>query len=262
MNQPSIKSIENLLKKVPFEELPTILEEISTDARKGVQSLVQRYEKKYHDYHSELSRIEKLQEYEKTYYVQGFQFVAGIDEVGRGPLAGPVVASAVILPKECSILGINDSKKLSSSKREELFHIIKEKALSIGIGIVSPQTIDEINILRATYKAMKIAIEELEIVPQMLLIDGSNHLPGILIPQQKIIGGDGKSISIAAASIIAKVTRDRLMDAYHELYPQYDFIKNKGYGTKTHINAIKKNGLCSIHRKSFTRNLGSLAPLQ
>lgn len=255
MNQiSSIKSIEDLLKEVSYEKLPNILEKLRTDSRQGVQRIIKRYEKKYNEYIYELNRIEKLNQYENNCYSKGIETIAGIDEVGRGPLAGPVVACAVILPKNCSIFRINDSKKLSASKREELFYIIEKEAISIGIAIVDPQTIDEINILQATYKAMKIAVEKLEPVPEMLLIDGNNNLPNVAIPQKKIIGGDGKSISIAAASIIAKVTRDRLMDAYHELYPEYNFIKHKGYGTKIHIEAIKKIGLCPIHRRSFTQN--------
>lgn len=255
MNQiPSIKSIADILKEVSYKELPNILENLKSDSRQGVQNLVKRYQKKYDDYILELNRIKTLNTYENNYYSKGYKVIAGIDEVGRGPLAGPVVACAVILPKDCSILGINDSKKLSPSKREELFDIIHKEAISIGIGIVDPHTIDEMNILQATYKAMKIAIEQLEIVPEMLLIDGNNNLPNISIPQQKIVGGDGKSISIAAASIIAKVTRDRLMDAYHELYPDYDFLRNKGYGTEIHIKAIQQKGLCPIHRRSFTQN--------
>lgn len=255
MNQiASVKSIADTLKEVSYEELPNILENLKSDSRQGVQNLVKRYQKKYDNYILELKRIKTLNIYENDCYSKGYKVIAGIDEVGRGPLAGPVVACAVILPKDCSILGINDSKKLSPSKREELFDIIHKEAISIGIGIVDPHTIDEMNILQATYKAMKIAIEQLEIVPEMLLIDGNNNLPNISIPQQKIVGGDGKSISIAAASIIAKVTRDRLMDAYHELYPDYDFLRNKGYGTEIHIKAIQQKGLCPIHRRSFTQN--------
>lgn len=251
----SIKQIEDILKEVSYEELPNILEKISEDSRKGVQNLIKRYENKYKKYKMELRRIQDLNKYEKTFYLKGYQVIAGIDEVGRGPLAGPVVACAVILPPKCSILGINDSKKLSPTKREEFFDKIKKEALAVGIGIMSPETIDCINILQATYKAMEEAIKGLSTSPQILLIDGNNKIPNILIPQQTIIKGDERSISIAAASIIAKVTRDRLMDAYHELYPQYGFIKNKGYGTKEHIDAIKAYGLCPIHRKSFTQNI-------
>ncbi|HHW66806.1 ribonuclease HII [Defluviitalea raffinosedens] len=250
----SVKSIENILKEVSYEELPNILEKFKSDSRQGVQNLIKRYQKKYDAYVIELNRIKKLNTYENNWHSKGYEVVAGIDEVGRGPLAGPVVAAAVILPKDCCILGINDSKKLTPSKREELFDIIHEEAISIGIGIVDPQTIDELNILQATFKAMKIALEKLEIVPDMLIIDGNNTLPDVPIPQQNIVGGDGKSISIAAASIIAKVTRDRIMNAYHELYPEYDFIKHKGYGTENHIKAIQQRGLCPIHRRSFTQN--------
>ncbi|WP_058485545.1 ribonuclease HII [Defluviitalea phaphyphila] len=255
MSNMSIKSMENLLKEVSYEELPNILEKIRIDSRKGVQNLVKKYEKKYKTYCKELDRLKKLKYYENQYYNKGFNLVGGIDEVGRGPLAGPVVAAVVILPQDCNIIGIKDSKKLSIAKREILFDIIQEEALSIGIGIVDPQTIDEINILQATYKAMKMALNKLDKKPQVVLVDGNNEIPNISIPQQTIVGGDNKSISIAAASIIAKVTRDRLMDSYHELYPEYDFIKNKGYGTKSHIDAIKKNGLCPIHRRSFTKNI-------
>ena len=190
---------------------------------------------------------------EKEVLFKGFKFVCGVDEAGRGPLAGPVVAGAVILPKDDDILYLNDSKQLSAAKRDELFDIIKEKALSYGIGIVSHDRIDEINILQATYEAMRSAINQLDPKPDILLNDAVT-IPLVDITQVPIIKGDAKSVSIAAASIIAKVTRDRLMEEYAKEYPQYGFEKHKGYGSKEHIEAIKKYGPCEIHRKTFIKN--------
>ncbi|NLJ88163.1 MAG: ribonuclease HII [Epulopiscium sp.] len=255
MKELSVQSIDKKLKEVSYNELPNFLEEISGDSRIGVQKLIKKYEKKYKDYQLELERIKEISKYENNYYNKGLEYIAGVDEAGRGPLAGPVVAAAVILPKDAVILGINDSKKLSLIKREELFEIINKEALSISIGIIDPQTIDRINILQATFKAMRKAIDGLSIRPDMILVDGNNSITDISIPQKKIIKGDQKSISIAAAAIVAKVTRDRLMDEFHKLYNDYGFNKHKGYGTKEHIEAIKKYGLCPIHRLSFTSNL-------
>ncbi|HQD51072.1 MAG TPA: ribonuclease HII [Defluviitaleaceae bacterium] len=255
MEKFSLQSIEKQLKEVSYDELPNFLEEIKKDSRIGVQKLVQKYERKYETYQVELKRIQEMSQYEKYYYQKGVKYIAGIDEAGRGPLAGPVVAAAVILPKDCFIMGINDSKKLSLIKREELFEIINKKALSIGIGIVDPQTIDRINILQATFEAMKKALNALSLKPELVLVDGNQNIPDISVPQEDIIKGDQKSISVAAAAIVAKVTRDRIMDKFHELYSEYGFNKHKGYGTKEHIEAIKKYGLCPIHRESFTRNL-------
>ena len=255
MKELSVQSIDKQLKEVSYDELPNFLEEIKKDSRIGVQKLVQKYERKYETYQVELKRIQEMSQYEKYYYQKGVKYIAGIDEAGRGPLAGPVVAAAVILPKDCFIMGINDSKKLSLIKREELFEIINKKALSIGIGIVDPQTIDRINILQATFEAMKKALDALSLKPELVLVDGNQNIPDISVPQEDIIKGDQKSISVAAAAIVAKVTRDRIMDKFHELYSEYGFNKHKGYGTKEHIEAIKKYGLCPIHRESFTRNL-------
>ncbi len=175
---------------------------------------------------------------------------AGVDEAGRGPLAGPVVAAAVILPKECEINGLNDSKKLSHQKREILYHQIKAVAVSIGVGIIEPDEIDRINILRAALLAMEIAVKKLNPKPDFLLIDG-NIRTSLLIPQQAVIGGDSICNSIAAASIIAKVARDLIMDDYHNIHPEYNFKKHKGYPTKEHFEALRKFGPCSIHRKTF-----------
>ena len=200
---------------------------------------------------AELKRLEALKAYEKEYEHLGY--VAGIDEVGRGPFAGPVVACCVILPKDCNILYINDSKKLSEKRREELFDIITKEAIAYGIGIVDNTVIDEINILNATYEAMRQAIGKLSVKPDVLLNDAVT-IPGVDIKQVPIIKGDAKSISIGAASIVAKVTRDRMMCEYDEVYPGYDFAKNKGYGTAAHIQGLKEIGPCPIHRKTFIHN--------
>ncbi|BDF33743.1 ribonuclease HII [Lachnospiraceae bacterium] len=199
----------------------------------------------------ELERTESMSVYEKEYDM--CRYICGIDEVGRGPLAGPVVAGAVILPKDNPILYLNDSKKLSAKKRELLYDEIMEKAVATGIGIASPQRIDEINILQATYEAMRMAIADLKMRPDILLNDAVT-IPEVDIPQVPIIKGDAKSVSIAAASIIAKVTRDRLMVEYDEVLPGYDFAKNKGYGTKAHIAGLKELGASPIHRATFIRN--------
>ena len=199
----------------------------------------------------EQERIEALCEFEKKY--DYCQYICGIDEVGRGPLAGPVVAGAVILPKGCRILYINDSKKLSEKKREELFDVITKEAVSIGIGMASPETIDSINILQATYEAMRMAISRLSVVPDILLNDAVT-IPLVDIEQVPIIKGDAKSLTIGAASIMAKVTRDRMMIEYDSIYPEYGFARNKGYGTKEHIAALKENGPSPIHRRTFIKN--------
>ena len=200
----------------------------------------------------ERARIETMKVYEKEYETHGWG--CGIDEVGRGPLCGPVVASAVILPKDCQILYLNDSKKLSEKKREELYDVIMEQAIAVGVGMATPQRIDEINILQATYEAMRQAISSLSVKPAVLLNDAVT-IPGVEIPQIPIIKGDAKSVSIAAASIIAKVTRDRMMVEYDRLYPGYDLASNKGYGTKVHMDALKTVGPCEIHRRSFIKNI-------
>ena len=199
----------------------------------------------------EKARIETMKVYEKEYESHGW--ICGIDEVGRGPLCGPVVASAVILPKDCQILYLNDSKKLSEKKRDELYDIIMEQAIAIGVGMASPERIDEINILNATYEAMTSAITSLKPLPDLLLNDAVT-IPNLSIRQVPIIKGDAKSISIASASIIAKVTRDRIKEEYHEINPEYDFASNKGYGSATHIQALKELGTTPIHRQSFIKN--------
>jgi len=199
----------------------------------------------------EMERIEALRAYENEY--DYCEFICGIDEAGRGPLSGPVVAGAVVLPKGCKILYVNDSKKLSAKKREELYDIIMHEAISVGVGIISPSRIDEINILQATYEAMREAIQKLTITPDILLNDAVT-IPRIDIAQVPIIKGDAKSLTIGAASIIAKVTRDRMMIEYAQIFPEYGFEKHKGYGTAAHIQALKEYGPCPIHRRSFIKN--------
>lgn len=199
----------------------------------------------------ELKRLEAMRAYEKEY--DACSFICGIDEAGRGPLAGPVVAGAVVLKKDTQILYLNDSKKLSEKRREELYLEIQEKAVSWAVGIAGPERIDEINILQATYEAMREAVSKLSVPPDILLNDAVT-IPGLDIPQVSIIKGDAKSVSIAAASVMAKVTRDHMMARYGELYPQYGFAKHKGYGTAAHIAALKEFGPCPIHRRSFIKN--------
>ena len=210
----------------------------------------EREAKKLEKLRQEKERMHEMFAYERKY--GQYHYICGVDEVGRGPFAGPVVAAAVILPKDCDILYLNDSKKISEKKRDILYDEIYEKAVAVGIGMASEKVIDEINILQATYKAMQSAIEKLEVVPDLLLNDAVT-IPEISIPQVPIIKGDAKSASIAAASIVAKVTRDRMMKEYDAVYPGYQFARNKGYGTKAHIEAIKAQGICEIHRRTFVK---------
>ncbi len=234
------------------DELPELIIAYGEDERAGVQKILESARKRLAALEKEKARIEALCAYEKQ-YGEEYEFICGIDEVGRGPLAGPVVAGAVILPKDCRILYINDSKQLSEKKREELYDIIIEQAVSCAVGYATPERIDEINILQATYEAMREAIGKLSPGPDILLNDAVK-IPGISVPQVPIIKGDAKSISIGAASILAKVTRDRLMVEYGKVFPEYDFAGNKGYGSAAHIEALKKYGPTPIHRKSFIKN--------
>lgn len=221
------------------------------DERPGVISILNSAKKKLDAYNRELERTYKMKEFERKYEELGY--ICGIDEVGRGPLAGPVVTGAVILPKDSQILYLNDSKQLSEKKREELYDIIIKEAVSVGIGFNSPERIDEINILNATLEAMQFAINKLSVEPSVLLNDAVT-IPNVSIKQVPIIKGDAKSVSIAAASIVAKVTRDRLMVEYDKIYPEYNFASNKGYGSAEHIAALKKYGKTPIHRDSFIKN--------
>lgn len=247
----NIGEIKEQFQAASVEGLPELIEEYREDGRGGVKKLVESAEKKIAALEKEEQRIERLRVYEEKY--REYDYICGIDEVGRGPLAGPVVAGAVILPRDCRILYVNDSKQLSEKKREELYEIIMEKAVACAVGYATPERIDEINILRATYEAMREAIGKLTPQPQILLNDAVT-IPGVNIRQIPIIKGDAKSITIGAASIIAKVTRDRLMVEYDKVFPEYDFAGNKGYGSAAHIEALRKYGPTPIHRRSFIKN--------
>lgn len=251
MEEKKIGEIREELKAAEDTMLPHFIENYKTDRRAGVVKIVEQAKKRLAKYEAELARIELLKSYEREY--DYCEYICGIDEAGRGPLAGPVVAGAVVLPKDCDILYINDSKKLSAAKREELYDVIMEKAVAVGVGMAGPARIDEINILQATYEAMREAISKLAVKPDILLNDAVT-IPGVSIPQVPIIKGDAKSISIGAASIIAKVTRDRLMVEYDKIMPEYGFASHKGYGSAEHIRAIKTYGLSPIHRVSFLKN--------
>lgn len=246
--QKSISQIREEFEAASAEKLPSLYQEYQADTRTGVRNMILKYRKKEEALEKEKERTEQMKGYEKQYESRGY--VCGIDEVGRGPLAGPVVAGAVILPKDCQILYLNDSKKLTAKKREELYDVIMKEAVAVGIGYASPARIDEINILQATYEAMREAISKLPIQPDVLLNDAVK-IPGVNIYQVPIIKGDAKSVSIAAASIVAKVTRDRLMEEYDAHIPEYGFASNKGYGSAQHIEALKKYGPSPIHRRSF-----------
>ena len=248
----SIQEIKEKFKNTSVQELPALCEIYGADERKGIQKLVEQGQKRVLALEKEKERLKQMREFEHKYEHLGY--ICGIDEVGRGPFAGPVVAGAVILPPDCEILYVNDSKQLSEKMREQLYDEIMEKAVSVAVGYASPQRIDEINILQATYEAMREAVSKLEVTPQILLNDAVT-IPQITIPQVPIIKGDAKSISIAAASIVAKVTRDRLMREYDRIMPEYGFASNKGYGSKEHIEAIKKYGPTPIHRRSFIHNV-------
>lgn len=249
--EKKIGEIKNELKAACESELPVFVETYEKDERSGVQALVAKARKRIDAYEKEKQRTECMKKYEKKY--ASYQYICGIDEVGRGPLAGPVVAGAVILPKDCQILYLNDSKQLGEKKREELYDVIMKEAVAVGIGYASHERIDEINILQATYEAMRQAIGNLRVKPDLLLNDAVT-IPEVDIKQVPIIKGDAQSISIAAASIVAKVTRDRLMIEYDQMYPEYHFADNKGYGAAVHIEALKKYGAAPIHRKSFIKN--------
>lgn len=247
----SIADIKKEFASISDGQYEIFIEEYKNDLRSGVINIVNRANKLVIARDIEIERSNKMLIYEREY--SDFAAICGIDEVGRGPLAGPVVACAVILPKDELILHLNDSKQLSAAKREELYDIIMEKAVAVGIGEASHVRIDEINILNATYEAMKIAISKLNVSPDILLNDAVT-IPGINIKQVPIIKGDAKSASIAAASIVAKVTRDRMMEQLDVTYPGYGFASNKGYGSADHIRAIKENGPCPIHRRTFIKN--------
>lgn len=251
MNKKSISQIKEEFEQADAAQRAVLYEVYSSDDRAGVKKLVSAYRKKEEALQKERMRLEDMRSFEHKYST--YSLICGIDEAGRGPLAGPVVAGAVILPKDCEILYLNDSKKLSPAKREALYEEIMEKAKAVGVGMASPARIDEINILQATYEAMREAVYNLGVTPELLLNDAVT-IPDVSIPQVPIIKGDAKSVSIAAASIIAKVTRDRLMVQYDEILPGYGFARHKGYGSKDHIEAIRRLGPTPIHRQTFIKN--------
>jgi ribonuclease HII len=231
-----------------------LLAAMKKDSRIGIQNLLKKYYKKQEAYRRKKEKAEKLLQYERKLWAQGYTYLGGIDEAGRGPLAGPVVAACVILPKELIIPQVDDSKKLTAAKREELFNQINNNAVAIGIGIIENSKIDLINIYNATKEAMEQAVTACKEKPDYLMLDAM-RLQSVSVPQLSLIKGDSISQSIAAASIVAKVTRDRIMESFSRLYPSYGFEKHKGYGTEEHIKAIHKYGLSPIHRKSFLTNI-------
>ncbi|MGX7127231.1 ribonuclease HII [Enterococcus wangshanyuanii] len=248
MKAESIQQIKATLAEINTRDDERI-KQWQQDERSGVQQALKQWERKIQRYEKDVALLDEMQQFEKNARTQGHRLIAGIDEVGRGPLAGPVVAAAVILPERFQLLGVNDSKKLSAKKRDELYDQIQNQAISIGIGMVDHNKIDEINIYQASKLAMGLALEDLCFIPDYLLIDAMTL--DVKIPQENIIKGDARSVSIAAASIVAKVIRDRLMEDYAKMYPGYGFERNAGYGTKEHLQGIKELGICKIHRKTF-----------
>ena len=245
---PTIKEIKERLATIDDLDHP-LFEELILDGRAGVQAAISKRKRELQKQVDEDLRLEKMLAYEKELYTQGIQLIAGVDEVGRGPLAGPVVAAAVILPENCKIPGLNDSKKIPKSKHKEIYEAVLQNAIAIGIGVKDNQVIDQVNIYEATKLAMMEAIGQLDPQPQHLLIDAMKlDLP---IPQTSIIKGDANSLSIAAASIVAKVTRDQMMEEFDREYPGYDFAQNAGYGTAKHLAGLDKLGVTPIHRRSF-----------
>ena len=244
----TIKEVKERLAMIDELDHP-LFEELILDGRAGVQAAISKRKRELQKQVDEDLRLEKMLAYEKELYAQGIDLIAGVDEVGRGPLAGPVVAAAVILPKACKIPGLNDSKKIPKSKHKEIYEAVLQNAIAIGIGVKDNQVIDQVNIYEATKLAMMEAIGQLEPQPQHLLIDAMRL--DIPIAQTSIIKGDANSLSIAAASIVAKVTRDQMMEEFDREYPGYDFAQNAGYGTANHLAGLHKLGVTPIHRRSF-----------
>ena len=245
---PTIKEVKERLAMIDELDHP-LFEELILDGRAGVQAAISKRKRELQKQVDEDLRLEKMLAYEKELYTQGIHLIAGVDEVGRGPLAGPVVAAAVILPENCKIPGLNDSKKIPKSKHKEIYEAVLQNAIAIGIGVKDNQVIDQVNIYEATKLAMMEAIGQLDPQPQHLLIDAMKlDLP---ISQTSIIKGDANSLSIAAASIVAKVTRDQMMEEFDREYPGYDFAQNAGYGTAKHLAGLEQLGVTPIHRRSF-----------
>lgn len=250
MKSKKCNEIVEQFREADQSEWSKLVEEYSFDDRQTIKNIVRVYRDKINFIDKENKRLEAMRLFENQY--PDLTLICGIDEVGRGPLAGPVVAAGVILPKDVLIYQLNDSKKLGPVLREKLYYEIKEKAISFGIGVSSPERIDEINVLQATYEAMTSAVEDLIVVPDLLLVDAVT-IPQLPIKQVGIVKGDLRSVSIAAASIIAKETRDNMMKEYAPEYPEYGFEEHKGYGTKMHIEALKRYGPCPIHRRTFIK---------
>ncbi|KKY01738.1 ribonuclease HII [Paraclostridium benzoelyticum] len=254
MKDKSVKEINAIIDSISTDEYLKYIDILKDDERKSVKNIAIKLAKKLDKIRAENERLELINTFENEGYEKGYTYIGGIDEAGRGPLAGPVVAAVVVFKPGTKIEGINDSKKLSEAKRDELFDIIRDQALDYGIGIVQREEIDKYNILNATYMAMKKAINCLKKTPDYLLVDAA-HVPDVSIDQKSIIKGDSKSISIAAASILAKVTRDSIMYEYDKMYPEYGFASHKGYGTDQHYKAIREHGITTIHRRSFLKNI-------
>lgn len=246
----SLRELQELIGERGPEVYAQVIEVLGNDPRGGAQKLVRHCQAQLDEWKREKERLGRMFSYERQVWAMGYRLVAGIDEVGRGPLAGPVVAAAVILPGEVILPGLEECRRLSGKRRQELYEELKEKALAIGVGMVHPNGIDEANVMMATYKAMVKAVQDLSISPDFLLID-SLHLPGVSQPQAPIAGGDGQSCSIAAASVVAKMVRDEHMIELDKIYPQYGFASHKGYGTLEHREALEKYGPCPVHRKSY-----------
>ena len=244
----TIKEIQQRLELVTDLADP-FLAEAANDQRSGVQKAIEKRKRAIQAELDEDLRLEQMLRYEKELYKADYQAIAGIDEVGRGPLAGPGVAAAVILPPECKIKGLNDSKKIPKKKHQEIYQAVLDKALAVGVGLMNNEIIDQVNIYEATKLAMKEALSKLSLKPDYLLIDAMKL--DVDIPQESIIKGDANSLSIAAASIVAKVTRDKLMADYDKKFPGYDFAKNAGYGTRSHLQGLERSGVTPIHRKTF-----------
>jgi ribonuclease HII len=249
-----VEDIKHYIERLNTKDQYRLIPELLADDRAGVRRIGKTLQGRLKKEAAELERINRMREIEKDLKKKGYRLVAGIDEAGRGPLAGPVVAAAVILPEDFFLAGVDDSKKLSPQRREALYQSIIEKAAAYGVGMVDSSEIDRINILQATYRAVDIALDDLSQKPDCLLLDAIT-LPGCSFYQQSVVKGDQKCLSIAAASIIAKVTRDRFMEGLHRRYPMYNFLHNKGYGTREHVEAILKYGPCPYHRRTFIQNI-------
>lgn len=257
----SLKKLQVLINERGPEVYDEVIQALGSDPRGGAQKLVRFCQTKLDEYHRDREKLKRMYGYERQVWAMGYRHVAGLDEVGRGPLAGPVVAAAVILPGELILPGLEEIKRLSAKRRQELYELIQEQAVSIGIGMVHPEGIDEASVMMATYKAMVKAVQDLAVPADYLLID-TLHLPNVAQPQAPIVGGDTQSCSIAAASIVAKAKRDEYMVQMDQEYPQYGFANHKGYGTQEHREALERYGPCPIHRRNYgtAREVVSLAP--